>query len=67
VPYSLKKIDGGYVVAEGSSGDRPGHHFSKSPMSKRKAIAQLMILRSKGHGEKYAAECKKRMGEMEFS
>lgn len=50
MPYSLKKVDGGYHVVEGGSGDRPGHVFSKAPQSKAKAIAQLMILRSKERG-----------------
>lgn len=52
MPYSLQKVDGGYHVVEGASGDRPGHSFSKKPQSKRKAIAQLMILRSKERGDK---------------
>lgn len=47
MPYTIKKVDGGYKVVEKSTGDRPGHEFSKKPQSKRKAIAQLMILRSK--------------------
>jgi hypothetical protein len=60
MPYSIKKSGSGYKVVEGSSGDRPGHEFSKKPLSRRAAIAQLLILKSKGHGEKYAADCKAR-------
>lgn len=61
MPYKIIKVEGGYKIREGGSGDRPGHEFSKHPMSKRKALAQLMILRSHGHGEKYAADCKSKM------
>lgn len=50
MPYSLRKVAGGYRVVEGASGDRPGHVFSKAPQSKAKAVAQLLILKAKEHG-----------------
>ena len=40
MPYAIKKVDGGYQVA---SPNHPEGH-SKKPMTRRNAIAQMMIM-----------------------
>lgn len=48
VPYSIKKVSGGFKV----SSDH-GTHFSKKPQSKEKAKAQLRAIAANTHGAEF--------------